>query len=217
MKYSLKKEIPLLTIMALPFFYLAYIWNTLPEKVPMHWNIRGEIDRWGSKTELILILFLLPVLIYVIFLLVPLIDPKKKIEKMGNKYYQLKFLMVLFMSLLAVLILYNVQSESLSNIKMVYVLIGFLIVALGNYFQTLQPNYFIGIRTPWTLENEVVWKETHRLAGRLWFFGGFVAILSVLLLPTKASFVAFISIVMVLALIPFVFSYLKFRSLSKTE
>jgi uncharacterized membrane protein len=213
MKFSLKKELPILSIIAIPFLYLAYLWNSLPEKVPIHWNIKGEIDGWGTKDQLILIVLALPVLIYGIFLLVPLIDPKKKLDKMGNKFYQLKFLMVLFMSVLAVFILYNVQHQSLSNMKMLYVLIGFLFVALGNYFQTLKPNYFIGIKTPWTLENETVWKETHKLGGKLWFFGGILMILAVLLLPIETSFVVFIAATSIFAIVPIVYSYTKYKAL----
>ena len=213
MKFSLKKELPILSIIAIPFLYLAYLWNSLPEKVPIHWNIKGEIDGWGTKDQLILIVLALPVLIYGIFLLVPLIDPKKMLDKMGNKFYQLKFLMVLFMSVLAVFILYNVQHQSLSNMKMLYVLIGFLFVALGNYFQTLKPNYFIGIKTPWTLENETVWKETHKLGGKLWFFGGILMILAVLLLPIETSFVVFIAATSIFAIVPIVYSYTKYKAL----
>ena len=88
---KLKNEIPLIAIVSLPFIYLAYIWNELPEKVPMHWNIKGEIDRYGEKIELLLIPILLPLLIYIIFLVVPKIDPKNKISKMGNKYQHIKY------------------------------------------------------------------------------------------------------------------------------
>lgn len=77
---SLKKELPIILIVLIPFIYLAFIWNVLPEQVPIHWNANGEIDGWGSKATLLIIPFILPVLIYVILSLVPKIDPKQKIE-----------------------------------------------------------------------------------------------------------------------------------------
>lgn len=86
MKFELKKELPLIMIIALPFIYLYMVWDKLGNKVPLHWNISGEVDGYGSKSELLLIPFLLPVLVYLIFLVIPLIDPKGKIEKMGGKY-----------------------------------------------------------------------------------------------------------------------------------
>ena len=82
---NLKKEIALLAIVALPFLYLGFVWNELPDQVPMHWNMQGEIDRYGDKTELISIPFMLPVLVYLIFLIVPKIDPKNQLGQMGKK------------------------------------------------------------------------------------------------------------------------------------
>ena len=106
MNELLKKELPIIGIVLLPFVYLAYIWNSLPEQVPMHWNLKGEIDDWGSKYSLIGLVFLLPVLTYVLMLVVPKIDPKKNMESMGGKYNQFKFILVAFMSVLALVIIY---------------------------------------------------------------------------------------------------------------
>lgn len=213
MKFNLKKEVPLLVVMAIPFIYLAYLWNSLPEKIPIHWNIKGEIDGWGTKDQLLVILLALPVLTYVLFLIIPYIDPKKKLKNMGNKFGHIKFFLVLLMSLLAVFILYSVQHQNGSNIKWAYALMGFLIVGLGNYFPAMKPNYFVGIRTPWTLENESVWKATHKMGGKLWFFGGLLMTLLVLALPTESSFVVFMTGTAVLALVPIIFSYAKYKAL----
>ena len=76
---KLKKEIPFVAIALIPFIYLAYIWNSLPEKVPIHWNGSGEIDRYGDRKELVFILLLLVGLTYFIFLVIPHIDPKQKL------------------------------------------------------------------------------------------------------------------------------------------
>lgn len=213
MKFNLKKELPIILVVLLPFFYLAYLWKDLPEKVPVHWNGSGEIDRWGDKVELLIIPFLLPLLTYLIFLLVPIIDPKGKIKNMGNKFYHLKFILVLFMSLLAVFILYSAQKQSVTNMNLLFVLIGFLILTLGNYFKTLKPNYFIGIRTPWTLENEDVWKSTHVLAGKLWFVGGLFIIVLGLIFSGKALVPALLTILGVLIVVPLAHSFVRYRSL----
>ena len=89
---------------------------------------------------------------------------------MGNKLNYLRFALSLFMSAIAVFIIYSVQ-QSQSKPTFIFILIGLLFTILGNYFKTIKPNYFIGIRTPWTLENEDVWKKTHLLGGKLWFVG----------------------------------------------
>ena len=185
MKLTFKKELPLIGIVLAPFIYLAIIWNTLPEKVPTHWNYKGEVDKWGDKYSLIALLFLLPVLTYVLMVVVPKIDPKKKIEQMGGKYYQLKFILVLFMSMLAFIILHLTQNPSVSSPNLIAIPLGILFIALGNYFKVIQPNYFIGIRTPWTLESKEVWKLTHIMAGKLWIVGGLLIVLGSLTIRKK--------------------------------
>ena len=212
---NLKKELPLVVIVLLPFIYLGYIWNQLPEKVPLHWNIKGEIDRYGEKIELIIIPFLLPLLVYIIFLVVPQIDPKNQLNKMGNKLQTIKFLLTTFMSILALFILYTAKNESFANPNYIVLLIGVLYLVFGNYFKTIKANYFIGIRTPWTLENETVWKETHKLGGKMWFIGGLIIILSSLLLEKQTNFTIFIVITAIITIIPVVYSYLKFQTLKK--
>jgi len=153
-----KKEIPFLAIALIPFVYLIYIWNRLPEKVPMHWNGAGEIDRYGDKKELVAMLCMLVGITYFVFLIIPYVDPKQKLQNMGNKLNNLRMILTLFMSGLAVFILYSVQQKS-SIPGFVFSIIGLLFAFLGNYFKTIKPNYFIGIKTPWTLENEEVWKK----------------------------------------------------------
>ncbi|MFT5862190.1 MAG: putative membrane protein [Flavobacteriales bacterium] len=88
------------------------------------------------------------------------INPKGKIKQMGSRFYQLKFIVILFMSALAVYIIYATQTQSLGTLKGVFFLQGILLAAMGNYMPSLKPNNFIGIRTPWTLESETVWKQT---------------------------------------------------------
>ena len=73
---NIKKEIPLLIVVLIPFVYLAYIWSSLPDTVPIHWNYKGEIDDWGNKSSLIFITFLLSGLTYILFTVIPFIDPK---------------------------------------------------------------------------------------------------------------------------------------------
>lgn len=209
-----KKEIPFLAIALIPFAYLIYIWNRLPEKVPMHWNGAGEIDRYGDKKELLVTLFMLVGITYFVFLIIPSIDPKQKLQNMGNKLNNLRMILTLFMSGLAVFILYSVQQKT-SNPAFVFSIIGLLFAFLGNYFKTIKPNYFIGIKTPWTLENEEVWKKTHLMGGKLWFVGGLLMALT-FVLPNKIQFYTFMGIVAVITIVPIVYSYLEFKK-TKTD
>ncbi|WP_228236415.1 SdpI family protein [Allomuricauda sp. M10] len=212
---KLKKELPLIGIVLLPFLYLAYVWNQLPEQVPLHYNLKGEVDRYGDKSELIMIPILLPLLIYVIFLAVPYIDPKKQIQKMGSKYDNLKLILTAFMSGLALFIIYSTKNGSMGNPNIIFLICGVLFVVLGNYFKTIKANYFIGIRTPWTLESESIWKETHKLGGKVWFVGGLLIIICSLVLANEVNFKVFMGITIIIALIPVVYSYLLYRKEQK--
>ena len=206
-----KKEIPFIAVALLPFVYLTYIWNELPNQVPMHWNASGEIDRWGDKSELFVMLFMLTGITYFIFLVIPYIDPKQRLQSMGNKLNNLRLILGLFMSALAIYILYSVQQKT-SNPVLIFPLIGLLFAFLGNYFKTIKPNYFIGIRTPWTLENEEVWKKTHLIGGKLWFIGGLLMALT-FVLPNEIQLYTFLGITAVISIVPIVYSYLEFKKI----
>ena len=213
---KLKKELPLIGIVLLPFLYLMYVWNQLPEQVPLHYNLKGEVDRYGDKSELIMIPILLPLLIYLIFLAVPYIDPKKQIQKMGNKYDTLKLILTTFMSALALFIIYTAKNQTLTNPNIIFLIIGLLYLIFGNYFKTIKANYFIGIRTPWTLESESIWKETHKLGGKVWFVGGLLVIVCSLLLNKEINAKVFLGITIIIALIPIVYSYVLYRKEKQT-
>jgi len=212
---NLKKEITLICIVLLPFIYLAYIWFDLPDEVPIHWSIEGEVDAYGNKNLLILIPILLPLLTYLIFLIIPKIDPKNKLNNMGNKFKIIKFALTMFMSILALLIIYSAKNSSIFNPNYLVLLFGVLFIVLGNYFKTIKPNYFLGFKTPWTLENETVWKETHKLAGKLYLIFGFLIILSSLMISKELNMRIFLISIVLTIIIPFIYSYVKFKNLSK--
>lgn len=196
---------------------MAYIYPSLPTEVPIHWNAKGEIDGWGRKTNLWLIPALTVGLVYLIFLIIPKIDPKKQLQNMGSKFYQLKFVFMLFMSALSLFILYSTQQQGISNPNTLGLIIGLLFAAIGNYLPSVKSNYFIGIRTPWTLENEVVWKKTHRMAGRIWLIGGLLLIGLSLILPAITFIYVILGISLPLALIPLVYSYIIYKKVEKSS
>ena len=88
-------------------------------------------------------------------------------------------------------------------------------IVCGNYFKTIKANYFIGIRTPWTLESDEVWKSTHRIGGIVWFIGGFAIVISSLILSVQTNFKLLTIITIIIVLTPIIYSYYKFRSIQK--
>jgi uncharacterized membrane protein len=206
------KESVLWALIILPYIYLAAIWAKLPDQVPTHFNLAGNVDSWSSKSTLLILPGALGLGIYFLLLIIPVLDPKKKIQQMGEKYYTFRFMLTFFFSLFTVYLLYISKAGSLKTPNFLIALIGVLFAMLGNYFQTVRPNYFIGIRTPWTLENEQTWKKTHRLGGRLWMAGGLmIAILSLIIRNNIALAVMFGTILTVMVVVPIVFSYTEFR------
>jgi uncharacterized membrane protein len=207
---NFKKESRLIfLIVLLPFVYLAYVWGKLSEQVPLQWGFEGQVTRVGSKMELLFCVILLPLIILLIFWFVPKIDPKRKIKKMGNKYQTLRLSLVAFMSLLSLNIIYAASNQINFASPNIILLIGILYIILGNYFKIIRPNYFIGIRTPWTLE-----KETHKLGGKMWFIGGAILILTGLLLEYRfhqLSFMIFLIVTGIICIVPVLYSYMLFR------
>lgn len=173
------------------------------------------MDRYGSKWELNLIPILLPLLIYAILTIVPLIDPQKKLNKMGKKLQAIKVILTIFMSILALVIIYYAKNQSFANPNYILLLVGVLYIILGNYFQAIKANYFIGIRTPWTLESEAVWKETHKIGGKIWFVGGILIVLSSLILDEQANLILFLIVTGIITIIPMVYSYVLYRKEKK--
>lgn len=212
---KLKTELSLLAIVFSPFIYLTIIWQSLPEKVPVHWSINGEIDRYGSKLELILVTALLPLLPYLIFTFASKIDPKGKLAKMGNKLQTIKILMVVLMTILSFFIINSAKNQAITNINYLVLFIGILFIVLGNYFKTIKANYFIGIRTPWTLESDTIWKETHKLGGIMWFIGGLVLIISSFVFSEKINTIFMLIVTGIISIIPIIYSYILFKKQQK--
>lgn len=211
MKNTLK-NIFLLALVASPYIYLYFIWQQLPDRVPIHFNFQGIADNWSGKNFLFFLPTGLGAFIYLIMLVLPYIDPKKKIRDMGEKYISLHFMLTVFFSLFSFYLLYVTKEGSIKNPSLMFAIIGIMLALFGNYFQTVRPNYFIGIRTPWTLENENVWKKTHHLGGRLWMAGGIlIVILSFIISNNLALTIVFVSLLTFMVLVPIIFSYIEFK------
>jgi uncharacterized membrane protein len=140
-------------------------------------------------------------------LALPKLDPKKKLEEMGSKYFSLRLILAFFFSLIDGYIVYSALQTSI-DASVLFAILGGLFAMLGNYFQTVRPNYFVGIRTPWTLENETVWKNTHILAGKLWMIGGISVILIAFLVPNDLfRGIAIAAVLSTIVIWPIVYSY----------
>lgn len=207
-------------VFAAPAIYLGLVWKKLPDTVPLHFNIKGEPDRYGSKTELLVVMgvmLVVNILVYLLLTNIHRIDPKKKYTAENlPKMKRLAMVIACFMSVIACIIIFSTEQQAF-KMSAGYILaaIGLLFSFIGNYMYSIKPNYFAGLRLPWTLEDEDNWKKTHQLAGKLWFAGGIVLAVLALLLPETVAFIVFMAGIGVLVLVPAVYSYRIYKNSKK--
>jgi uncharacterized membrane protein len=198
-------------VLAIPPAYLAIAWKKMPEKVSMHFDWSGKPDRFGTRQELIWMILLLTVVsavVYLILINIYRIDPKKYAAENKSRLVRLAFGVIVFMSTVLCMIIY---SAGHGNVKFstgfILAATGLLFAFIGNYMPNIKPNYFAGFRLPWTLESEDNWKKTHILVGKLWFAGGLSLAVLCIFLPPKAAMVIFTTVMVIITLIPIIYSY----------
>ena len=189
------KKIIWVSILA-PAAYLAIAWKGLPEKVAMHYDLKGNADRYGNKNELLVMLLILTAVNVLVFLLLTnayRIDPKKNAGENKSRFSRIAFAVSVFIAAVLCLIIYSsTHPDTKLNASFLLAGIGLLFAFIGNYMYNIKPNYFAGIRLPWTLENEDNWKKTHLLAGKLWFAGGLLLAVLCLFTPTGGFYYCFL-------------------------
>lgn len=199
------------TMVGLVLAFTVAVYGSLPERIPTHFNIRGEADSWSSRP---VGAFLLPGIMLGIWLLMNVlrrVDPRRdNYERFDDTFRLLVNGIILFMGALHVLVLGAALGWPIAFPTALVVLLGLGFVAMGNYLPRIRSNWWMGIRTPWTLESERVWRETHRLAGRTFVLAGIATFLSIALPAGVRAWVMFGSI-MVAAIIPLVYSYFLWR------
>jgi uncharacterized membrane protein len=193
----------------------AVVYPQLPERVASHWNYRGEVDGYSSRCWGAFGIPLLTAGIYLGMLLLPLIDPRRQnYEKFAGAYRVIKAVMVIFMTVIHLVVVLNALGFKVPVDKVVIAGVSLLILVIGNYMGQFRHNYFVGIKTPWTLASEEVWRKTHRLGGRLWVAAGILGLAGAILGGPVGGLVLAIALI-IAAIFPIVYSYLEFRRLSK--
>ncbi|CJF67743.1 hemolysis inducing protein [Streptococcus pneumoniae] len=183
----------------------------LPATMPIHWGANGEADGFATKINAMILTVGIMVLIYFIIAFVPRIDPRKENYKYFSKTYNIVLnavlLLFFFVNMSTILqgLGYNVPMSYIAPI-----MAGLVFIIIGNYLQRVRSNYFMGIRTPWTLSNETVWKKTHRLSGKIFFIGGLLILISAFLPDGYKSVIMWGSIVLCVA-VPYLYSYLAYK------
>ncbi|MFC1615487.1 SdpI family protein [Patescibacteria group bacterium] len=210
-KFITKKEvIPILMFLAVGLITLA-VYPCLPAKIPSHWNIAGNIDGYMSKNLAVIFFPAIILGIYLLMVGLPFIDPlKKNIEKSADAYFWLRTILVSFFSALYLFMIYAGLTGGAGTAINLFImpLIGLMVVAMGFLMPKFKKNYFVGIRTPWTLESEEVWDKTHQRAQK-WFIGA--GLLLIVSSPFRVLGIWPIIIMIFLLLWPVVDSYILYK------
>ncbi len=193
-------------IILLPIVAGLYLWNQLPDQIPSHWNMAGEVDGWSSKPFAV---FGIPALLLGIQWLCALgtgADPKK--ANHADKVVHLVLWMIPILCLVLSVATYAAALGHDVKMEMIMpLLIGLIFVIIGNYMPKCKQNYTIGIKIPWTLNSEENWNKTHRFAGILWVICG----LLIMLTGIFGGFWLFFGIVLAMVFAPTIYSYILHR------
>jgi uncharacterized membrane protein len=189
---------------------IAVFWERLPDVVVSHWNMYGEADGYMPKLWGMLLFPIFLVVVDVLTLVLPKIDPmKNNLKGFQNWFYGFILVLNLFFLVLQVqVILWSLGTQISPNL-IVPVLMGGLFVYVGLMLDKVKQNWFIGIKTPWTLSSELVWDKTHKLGAKFFIAVGVCSVLSVLF--ADWAFLVVIGLVIVSSLYLVLFSYLEYR------
>lgn len=186
------------------------VFSSLPEQIPAHWNTHGAIDRYAPKFTI----FIFPAVIFLITILFQFMrrtDPNSEnYDKFQKEYHRYTFVIGLVFFVVQILTIASAFKIDF-DVNLIFCLgMGSLFIFLGNLLPKTKHNYFIGIRTPWTLADEQNWFLTHRLAAKIWVLGGLTVTLTALA-PESFQVPVFLTVLAVMVITPFVYSYTEFR------
>ena len=200
-------------ITLLPILFGLIVWNRLPEQIATHWGANGQADGYSGKAFAV---FGMPCILAVLQLFVSFItlnDPKRR--NIHKKPLTLTFWIIPVMSVIVNGITYAAALGMEIEVGIIIsILVGILLIALGNYMPKLQQNYTLGIRVPWTLNSTENWNRTHRLGGKMFILGGFLLIITGFLgsvMGDYGTLAALIVIVLICAGVPAVYSFCLFK------
>ena len=185
----------------------------LPDTVVTHWGLNGQPDGWGSKWTILILMPFVQATMAILTVVLPAISPREyRIERFGKTYAWIMVLVAAMMAAMHTIIVLKTAGAAFDIGRAIFAVLFLVWILLGNVIGRVGQNYFVGIRTPWTLSDEHVWRETHRAAGRLWVAGGLLGLLGSLV---GAPFVALIAFFLVIALVPVGQSYTIYRRIGR--
>ena len=210
----MNKKLFILKMLIVIFMLLLgiYYYPILPSTMPIHWNYMWVADNFASKEKAI---FIFPWIAFILLLLLqilPKLDPKKEnYPKFEKAWEAFQFaLLIFFLYAYSLTIFATLYTINMWQYMMFWLWILFMV--LGNYMWKIRRNYFVGIRLPWTIDNEDVWNKTHRLWWKMFMLAGFLFLVNAFLNFNPAMVI--IPIIFLILFFPIVYSYIIFKRLT---
>lgn len=205
--YALKHEWYNILLILISFLILPFIWDQMPDQIPTRWNLQGEVTAYGSKAMGLLIMPSVNLIVYLILLYLPIIDPKKRIKIDQKPIPVLRTLTVVLLVALHGWIIMNSMSSEPQTQSWLLLGLSIFFLVMGNYLRTIEPNYFIGIRVPWALEDAENWRKTHKIGSYVWVAGGLLLLLLFPFVGSQTYGTIFGVVAAFLAIIPAGYSF----------
>ncbi|HET9384051.1 MAG TPA: SdpI family protein [Gemmatimonadales bacterium] len=200
-----------LVIAAVAVAISIWAYPSLPPSVATHWNLRGTPDGFSSRLVAVAIGPLLIVGITLLFNVLPKFDPRREnYAKFRSTYWLFANAVIAFMLIIHGIVIATGLGYSVRIDRLMPLFVGLLFVVIGNYLTRVEPNWFVGIRTPWTLSSDTVWRKTHRTGGGLMVLGGLI-VATAAFLPHAALLPLLIAALVVAAVVPVVLSYVLWK------
>jgi len=175
-----KSEIVAIGIILFSFIIGIYLYPQMPEKMASHWNAKGEVDGYMPKFWGLFLMPIISLLIFLLFIAIPKIDPlKQNIEKFRKYYDGFVVLMIAYLFYIYLLTLLWNTGIRFSIVQPLVPAMSILFYYIGILVENAKRNWFIGIRTPWTLSSEKVWEKTHKIGGKLFKIAGIIAFIGI--------------------------------------
>jgi uncharacterized membrane protein len=191
----------------------AVAYPSLPSVVPIHWDAHGHVNGWGPKWSLFLYGPGGMLLIVLMFVALPWLSPKKfEVDSFRATYLYIMIVMVAMMAYINLLVVISGLGVMTDVSRAVEGGICLLIALLGNVLGKVRRNFFVGIRTPWTIANERVWNVTHRFAAKTFFAGGLLGLAAVI---ARAPFWLPLTAILIAALVPAAYSLVVYKQMER--
>lgn len=206
----MRRWIPLLIVVA-AFAASAVVYKRLPETIPTHWDLSGTPNGWRSRLWGAWLMPLLVLMMLAFIWVLPAIDPRgSNYARFGGAFEAIIVSIMLFMLGMHIIMLRAALGYPVAMERTVPFGIGVLLIVVGNLLPRARPNWFVGIRTPWTLSSDRVWEKTHRFGGHLFVAGGILIALTALLRPIWAH-VVLVAVVVGGTVGSLIYSYLEWK------